>query len=69
MSCDICHGMPNCPCCSDAKDFETCERCNGEGWIWEDINGEPWDGTGSTADCIRTPCPDCDGKGIIYLNN
>ena len=67
MSCDICHGHPNCPCCSDSDDFETCETCCGDGFVWVNINGELWDGKGNTFDCTKATCPDCGGDGIVYI--
>ena len=34
MSCDICHGHPNCPCCSEDVEIEECELCEGEGYYY-----------------------------------
>lgn len=38
--CDVCYGIGVCPVCSDDPNYIDCPECNGEGYIYYDINGE-----------------------------
>lgn len=46
MSCDVCNGMPGCPCCSEEK-YEVCPDCDGTGLDEDGFNCPTCDGHGS----------------------
>jgi len=69
MSCDICNGRPNCPCCSKEPETETCELCDGKGQILIDVNGDMPGEEYNPDDYTSVTCPYCDGDGVIYLKD
>lgn len=72
MSCDICHGMPNCPVCTPEVETEICMRCQGEGMIYFDTDGKEMDYTEwedlPEDDRMSEKCDVCGGEGVLVIN-
>ena len=59
---------------SEAKADEVCANCDGGGWVCENHEDHPWDGTSSRYDVCGcgagAPCPVCNKKmafsGMAY---
>jgi RecJ-like exonuclease len=70
MSCEICHGHPNCPVCGSGHTLtETCPDCHGEGCIRYDEDGNDLtrEQFNQTPADQRTEerCSTCHGTGIV----
>jgi len=70
MSCNICHGHPDCPCCQSEGTTAPCPTCNGTGYdnyydaTGEEITKERYD-TLSPSERMADECVTCDGAGEI----
>ena len=49
-----------CPTCHHKYEVDACEKCNGRGTLFEYREAR-----GFSICTSMTPCPDCDGTGIV----
>lgn len=51
----------------DAPQAERCERCDGSGEVSVTIGGDGYGGKCCGEMDCEGPCPDCEGKGFVYV--
>lgn len=69
MSCPVCNGHPDCPCCTIEPRMLLCRECDGTGYIyynedWNEIKAEQYKQL-PPKERDKVVCEKCDGYGEI----